>query len=121
MTDQAQLDEPKPRGGNEIGLTAIREYIWARYVDNEWDRDVEYDEEQILEQLSRHYEEHSPETDPEVWYFGVLLFERSFHVKSPEAQREMLLQAKRIFDAYIRLKMKEVTPFRMSSTSVFFG
>ena len=65
MADQAQLDEPKPRGGNEIGLTAIREYIWARYVDNEWDRGVEHDEEQILQQLARHYETHSLETDPE--------------------------------------------------------
>jgi formylglycine-generating enzyme len=103
MTDQAQVDEPKPSGHNEIGLTAIREYIWARYVDNEWDRDIEYDEEQILAQLGRHYDEHPPETDPEAWYYAVLLFERSFHVKAADHQREMLLEAKRIFDAYIRL------------------
>lgn len=103
MPDQAQIDEPKPHGGNEIGLNAIREYIWARYVENEWDRGVEHDEERILDQLTRHYQTHPIETDPEAWYFGVLLFERSFQAKDPGVQREMLLQAKRVFDAYVRL------------------
>ena len=102
MSDQTQLDEPKPQSGNDIGpeigpeisLTSIREYIWARYVDNEWDRDIEHDEEALLAQLSAHYEEHTPETDPEVWYYGVLLFERSFHTEDPAARREVLLQSK---------------------------
>lgn len=103
MSEQVEVGEHKWQAGKEISLITIREYLWARYVDNEWDRDVQYDEEALLEQLRAHYEESPPETDPEVYYFGILLFERSFHRKDQKEQRDMLLEAKRMFDHYVRL------------------
>ena len=96
----ATRNPPTPK---EIGLTQVKQYVWSRYVDQEWDRDVKVDEEEYLRLFRQHYETSSPETDPEVFYYAILLFERSYQIADKKQRNETLLLAKRLFDYYIRL------------------
>ncbi len=94
---------PNVTTDKEIGLNDVKQYVWSRYVENEWDTSVRYDEDRFLRIFEEHYAKASPETDPEVFYYAILIFERTFREKDPKARAEGLLRAKQMFDNYIRV------------------
>ncbi|RMG08620.1 MAG: hypothetical protein D6731_21455 [Planctomycetota bacterium] len=75
----------------------INEYIWAKYIDNT-KPPTEIDEEQALHFFERFYGKHPLNQDEECFYYGILLYERSF---SDEANRaRYLVKAKEVFECY---------------------
>ncbi len=82
----------------EVALKDIKEYIWARYIENEPDVEPVLPEEQMLEVLDQYYEEIPPSQDPEVYYYGILLFEAAYERSAKKD--EYFIKSKQILEMY---------------------
>jgi len=82
----------------EVALKDIKEYIWARYIENEPDVEPVLPEDQMLEVLDQYYEDVQPSQDPEVYYYGILLFEAAF--ERADKKDEYFIKAKQILEMY---------------------
>lgn len=80
-----------------LTLTAVKEYIWAKYVENE-DVPEDLDEEDILAFFEDHYRENRVEDDPEPFYFGILMFEMAWD--HADRKKEFFYLARQLFRMY---------------------
>ena len=81
----------------EPELKAVKEYIWAKYVD--FTRPpAEIDEDAAMKVLEEHFRSTPASADGETYYLGILLFENAEN--HPEKKKGMVAAAKVLFEAY---------------------
>ncbi len=84
----------------EISINNVKEYIWAKYIENEPDLDCPLSDEEMLAVMDEYYASSPPESDPEIFYYGVLLFEMAYEVADEAKQEEFFIRAKRMLEMY---------------------
>ncbi|MHC5036216.1 MAG: formylglycine-generating enzyme family protein [Planctomycetota bacterium] len=80
-----------------ISITAIKEYIWARYIENE-EAEIGISEDEILEFFRDHYTRIPIESDGDSFYFGILMFEKAW--EDAERKEEYFFLAREVFLHY---------------------
>ena len=77
-------------------VKAIKEYVWAKYVD--FAPAGELDEDAAIGVLERHFRATPFSADREIYFLGILLFETAEN--HPEKRKAMLAAAKVVFELY---------------------
>lgn len=77
-------------------IKAIREYVWAKYID--FSQHEEIDDAEALATLEEYHRAHSVAVDGETYYLGILYFELAFAQSEPDLTH--LARAKRILEHY---------------------
>ncbi|MHC4779455.1 MAG: formylglycine-generating enzyme family protein [Planctomycetota bacterium] len=77
-----------------LSLTQVKEYIWAKYIEND-DVEDELEETGVIAFFERLYSEVSIAADDEAFYYGVLLFERAW--EDDEKKEEYFFLAREVF------------------------
>ncbi len=78
-------------------IKAIREYIWAKYIDFAHHGD-DIDEAKALEALEEYHRDHTVAADGETYYLGIMYFEAAFAQADPDML--YLARCKRILERY---------------------
>ena len=75
------------------------QYIWNRYIDNA-KTDIVVDEDDALRKFEEHYSKHALNEDDDCFYYGILLYEKSFAAPDGEARIRYLRKTRQIFNIY---------------------
>lgn len=100
VNDAVSVTAAGAGGGERPSMEKVRQYIWARYIDNVKAR-FEIDEEQALKVFEEHYGKHPLNQDDECFYYGILLYERAF--SDDKNRAKYLVKSKEVFDIYRRV------------------